>query len=134
MVAFIGDQTRRPVVAIRGENSGRHYLRKPKTTWKDKALAATRGSQFGAIIRCALGRDLEAVPRFVGKASVTSDGFIMCNFIDRDGDGYHGAFVGAKSDLTRNFRGLSDHLKLNDKDRAAFRKVLTTWLGTDWSV
>jgi hypothetical protein len=136
MVTFIGDQTRRPVVAIRGENSGRRYIRKPKLTWKDKALAATNGSQFGAIIRCALGLDagLTTGPRFVGNASVTSDGFVMCNFIDKNGQFRHSAFVGSKDDLTRNFRGLSDHLKLNDKDRAAFRKVLASWISQDWSV
>lgn len=102
-----------------------------RLTWKDKALAATRGSQFGAIIRCALGRDAGQTtgPRFVGKANITSDRFIMCNFIDSNGQFRHGAFVGAFDDLTRNYRGLSDHLKLNDKDRAAFRRVLASWAG-----
>jgi hypothetical protein len=104
-----------------------------RLTWKDKALAATRGTQFGAIIRCALGQN-GGFCGFQGKATVTSDGFVMCNFVDRNGQGHHGAFVGSKDDLTRNFRGLSDHLKLNDKDRAAFRKVLASWISQDWSV
>jgi hypothetical protein len=107
-----------------------------RLTWKDKALAATRGSKFGAIIQSAfgIGAGLTTGPRFVGKASITSDGFVMCNFIDSNGQFHFGAFVGAFDDLTRNYRGLSDHLKLNERDRASFRKVLNDWIGNDWRV
>jgi hypothetical protein len=124
------------MVTIRGEQSGRRYLRKPKVSWKTKALAATRGSQFGAIIECALGIGVGQTtgPRFVGKATVTSDGFIMCDFIDRNGCYRHSAFVGAKDDLTRNYRGLSDHLKLSERDRANFRRALARWIRQDWSI
>ena len=106
-----------------------------RSNWHDKALAATYGSQFGAIIACALGRPVTApTGRFYGHATVTSDGYIMCGFIDRNGENRGNAFVGSKDDLTRNFRGLSDHLKLNDRDRANFRNALARWIRTDWSV
>ena len=105
-----------------------------KLTWKDKALLATRGSQFGAIIECALGIGAGETtgPRFVGKASVTSDGFIMCDFIDRNGQYRFGAFVGGQSDLDRNTRGLIAHLKLTAPEAVKFEAVIKSWIGKDW--
>jgi hypothetical protein len=67
---------------------------------------------------CALGRKIEG-PSFDGKALVTSDGFVMCNFTDSYGQYHMGAFVGDISDLDRNVAGLSAHVKLNETDRAA---------------
>jgi hypothetical protein len=96
--------------------------------WKQKALAATRGSQFGAIVACALGEKTRA-PYFSGRPSITSDGYVMCNFVDRNGEGHMGAFVGSFSDVQRNTKGLADHLKLNVEDRAEYTGALTKWLG-----
>ena len=102
-------------------------------SWQDKALAATNGSQFGAILRCALDRnEPDDVPCFNGKASVTSDGFVMCNFIDRDGRCHLGAFVGSATDLHRNVAGLANHLKLNVADHNAMRAAIANWIGRDW--
>lgn len=109
-------------------------MKRKTLSWQDKACQATAGTQFGAIIRCALSRDMEATPRFVGKASVTSDGFVMCDFVDRNGTYRHGAFVGAFGDLTGNLSGLSDHLKLDTMERDEFRNVIKAWVGTDWRV
>lgn len=115
--------------------------RKLKTTpdpaqpeWQRKALLATAGTQFGAIIRCALGIERDATPRFVGKASVTSDGFVMCDFVDWRGDGHMSAFVGSFGDLTGNVSGLSDHLNMTAEERQAFRDLIKAWVGTDWRV
>lgn len=102
-----------------------------KLTWQDKAVAATRGSQFGAIVNRALGKDTPA-PCFMGKASVTSDGYVMCSFIDRHETYYSGAFVGAVSDLDRNVEGLTKHLKLNAKDSAEFKAVIKSWIAVDY--
>jgi hypothetical protein len=99
--------------------------------WKDKALAATSGSQFGAILHCAFGVEKEA-PCFNGKASVTSDGFVMCNFTDKNGEGHWGAFVGSVSDLKRNVEGLAKHLKLNAADRSALTLAVAGWVAQDW--
>jgi hypothetical protein len=106
-----------------------------RLTWKDKAVLATRGSQFGAIINCAfgIGAGETTGPRFVGKANVTSDGFVMCDFIDRNGQYRFGAFVGAKSDLDGNVRGLTKHLKLTDKQETEFKAKIASWIGSDWS-
>ena len=76
------------------------------STWKDRALAATRGTQLGAIIACSLSLPRSS-PMFNGKASITSDGFVMCDFTDTAGVTHMGAFVGAVSDLNRNVEGLA---------------------------
>ena len=99
-----------------------------KTTWQTKALEATRGSRLGAIIACALNTDRDATPRFEGTAFVTSDGFLMCNFVDRDGEPHWGAFVGDFSDLKANVIGLTEHLKLNEADAKAFRSAVMGWV------
>lgn len=106
----------------------------PVHTWQDKACAATRGTQFGAIIRCALERDREALPRFTGKASVTSDGYVMCNFVDRDGAARYSAFVGSFGELISNMTNLKRHLKLITAECHEFDAVIRAWVGTDWRV
>ena len=101
--------------------------------WKNKALAATEGSQFGAILRCALHENIPGRnPHFTGKAMVTSDGFVMCDFVDKNGDLHIGAFVGAKTDLDRNVVGLSKHLKLNATEAGELSAVVAKWIGKYW--
>jgi hypothetical protein len=96
--------------------------------WKQKSLAATRGTQFGAIVACALGEKIPA-PHFRGRPSITSDGFVMCDFVDRNGDGHMGAFVGALSDVERNTKGLAAHLKLSEVECAEYAAAIGGWLG-----
>ncbi len=100
----------------------------PSPTWKQRALASTVGSQFGAIVACALGEKVSA-PCFSGRPSITSDGFVMCNFTDRHGNGHLGAFIGSLSDVVRNTRGLADHLNLKDEARAEYVAAIGCWLG-----
>lgn len=92
-----------------------------------KILAATNGRQLGAMIRCAYNIERDACPRYTGHPSVTSDGFIMCDFVGRDGDGHWGAFVGAHSDYIRNVHGVADHCKLTARQRASFLAVMNRW-------
>lgn len=101
--------------------------------WQDKAIAATHDSQFGAIIACALGRNPDDVPRFNGKASVTSDGFVMCDFVDRSGESRMGALVGSLNDLERNVKGLADHLQLSAQERGEYAEKLGGWISEDYS-
>lgn len=100
--------------------------------WKDKALAATRGSQLGAIIACAIGRE-QPVPCFHGKARITSDGFVMCDFTRFNGEHKMGAFVGSLNDLIRNAVGLANHLNLDAEERVEFAERLSGWIATDYS-
>lgn len=74
-----------------------------------------------------------ANPRFSGKATITSDGFVMCNFTASNGENHMGAFVGSVTDLVRNTKGLGDHLKLSDDDRKEFYHTITNWIGMNYS-
>ena len=101
--------------------------------WQLDALAATKGTKFGAILRCAINRNIpEAFPQFSGKATITSDGFVMCNFTDADGRFHIGAFVGSASDLSINIAGLADHLDLSREDHLALCAAITNWIEKDY--
>lgn len=102
------------------------------TRLRGRVLAATARTHFGAILACAAEEPGESCPRFVGKASVTSDGFVLCDFVDRDGTFHHGAFVGALSDLKKNACGLVDHLGLDAKEGLELGAVLDGWVGQDF--
>jgi hypothetical protein len=105
-----------------------------RATWQYRAVAATKGnqSQLGCILLAVIGKNAKHPPQFICGASITSDGFIMCSFVDRDGVGHMGAFVGSVSDLVTNFRGLADFLKLNDVDRTEMFDKVRAWIKTDY--
>jgi hypothetical protein len=100
--------------------------------WQDRAKAATKGSQLGAMLRAALGETIPA-PCFTGKAVITSDAFVMCNFLGSDGRAHHGAFVGSARDLARNISGLAAHLKLTDEEKKEMLTTFREWIATDYS-
>ena len=108
--------------------------------WRPRALSATRNSQFGAILDEALrvagkhpAPETERTPPcFHGRATQTSDGFLMCNFTGRDGRRHMGAFVGSRADLEVNINGIIRHLALNETDAKELREVLTGWVGKVW--
>lgn len=102
---------------------------KPET--KEKILKVTVGSQFGAVLRCAMNVERDAVPRFSGKAMVTSDKMIMCNYVDSNGQLHLGAFVGSKADLWKNVLGISTFLKLDKPDIADLTTLIDAWLGLE---
>lgn len=102
------------------------------TDWKQRALAATRGSLFGAILSAATRTKIDA-PCFIGRATMTSDGFVMCNFLDANQEGHMGAFVCHSTDLVRNTINLASHLRLDDDDRGALFEVVRNWISVDYS-
>ena len=99
--------------------------------WKAKALAATNGSRFGAIVAAALDETIPA-PCYTSKATVTSDGFVMADFTDKDGNGHMGAFVGSVDDVFANAQGLAKHLKLTTADSRALVDTINGWIATDY--
>jgi hypothetical protein len=101
-------------------------------TWKQKALAATKGSQFGAVLSSAFNKKIKA-PCFTSKAVITSDGFVQANFVDKGGVARHSAFVGSVQDLLRNARGLADHLALDANERTEFFTAVRDWVAIDYS-
>lgn len=105
--------------------------------WHVLALGATKGTRFGAIIRCALhGAGLadegNALQKFIGKAVITSDGYVQCNLISADGAMRHSAFVGDASDLERNTADLIQHIELTPEDTQAFLAAMAAWIATDY--
>jgi hypothetical protein len=107
-------------------------MEKPMTDWKTKAMKATAGSRFGAVLAAALGAKITA-PCFCGKASVTSDGYVMASFTSADGSYHMGAFVGSAADLVRNTLGLAKHLQLNAADRDELYATVRSWVAADYS-
>ena len=102
--------------------------------WQDRVVEAARGNgtRLGTILLCALGREPDAVPRFTGRASITSDGFVMCNYVARDGVAHASALVGSVDDLRANVIGLADHLRLSAIDRHSLYVVVQRWIATDY--
>lgn len=74
-----------------------------------------RQSRFGAMMRCILmGRDQSLEPgwpRFIGKASRTSDNLLMWDFLTASGDYHHGALAGSWEDFMGNVLGIMKHLR-----------------------
>lgn len=105
-----------------------------RDSWQYRAIEATKGnqSQLGAILLAVLGRAPKHPPRFHGLASITSDGFVMCDFTGRDGNYRYSALVCDTSDLVRNFRGLADHLKFSDAERTAMFDEVRKWISLDY--
>jgi hypothetical protein len=105
-----------------------------QVTWQNRLLAATKGTQTGAIAKCVLGRNVDGgLRQYVGKATITSDGFVMCSFTDAEGQTHMGAFVGDVDDLRRNVIGVADHLKLSDAEREAWYRACRAWIALDYS-
>ena len=102
--------------------------------WQDRAIIATRGNatRLGAILLAALGRaEADDQPRFVGRASVTSDGFVLCDYVGLDGAHHPGAFVGDVVDLVSNTINLARHLNLSEIDSRTLYAVVQRWIVQD---
>jgi hypothetical protein len=95
-------------------------------------LMLSHGSKFGAIIKCALGDEDGSNPEFIGRAVISKEGFVYCDFIDADGRAHPDAFVGAVSDPDGNVAGLSTHLQLNERERGKFEVTIRDWINTDY--
>jgi hypothetical protein len=97
-----------------------------------RALAVTKGTRLGAILAAAFEVADRPAPAFQGKAVITSDGFVMCDFADSDGRFHRGAFVGDVTELERNLDGLSKHLRLDHAARAVLLGQIQAWIDSDF--
>lgn len=91
---------------------------------------------FAAILDAAFDVPLDlrrTTSTFRGKATVTSDGYVMCDFV-RDGGDYHpGAFVCSVGDLMRNARDLDTHIRSYiDTWDGHVTAAIRGWIGRDW--
>jgi hypothetical protein len=114
--------------SVRKRVARQRALREATPAWQRNALLATNGSHLGAILRCALGVERNVIPRFNGRASLTSDGYLLCDFTDRNGFDRMGAFVGSLQQLRDNISGLAEHLRLTDSEAQALRAIFAQWI------
>lgn len=96
-----------------------------------RALAATTGTQLGAILAVAYHVTGRSAPAFCGEATITSDGFVTCDYISADEQFHHGAIICDVADLERNLLGLSKHLKLDSVERTALLATVQAWIAFD---
>ena len=88
-------------------------------------------TQLGAIVMAAIGKKPPSPPELVGKATITSDGMVMCDFIDPSGTYHYGAFVCSDRDMVRNIVGLANHCNLSNDEKVAFLAMVNNWIGKD---
>lgn len=101
--------------------------------WKHKVLEAARGNttQLGTILGAALRYEFEQPPRFAHRGNTTSDGFVMCSFMQGNGTQHTGAFVGTVADVVRNTVGIAEHCELTPDERKALFLAMQGWIGPD---
>lgn len=99
---------------------------------RDRLLQVASGTRTGAIIASAYGVKTPP-PCFPGKACVTSDGYLMADFIDSGGCLHTGAFAGAIDDLRGNLKALADHCELTAAEREELDAAVQGWITTRYS-
>jgi hypothetical protein len=118
--------------SVRRQNRERTTMTNKQTHWKIRVINLTHGTQSGAILRYILGHSNDECPRFEGKASITSDGFVMCNFVDKDGNRHMGAFVGDAEGLDSTHKNVVSHFKLTEEEADRLSTAIDGWVGKDW--
>lgn len=103
-----------------------------RENWVFRAIEATQGTKLGAIFLAMIEKQRRTRPQFRGKATITSDGFVMCDFIDRHNVLHLGALVCTVEELVANLRGLAEHLRLNDDEAQAMFQKAREWIAVDY--
>jgi hypothetical protein len=70
-------------------------------------------------------------PRFGKVAKIDADGIAWSNMQTKGGDIHPNHCLGPLQDIVDSFRGLADHLKLNDADRLEMFSELRKWFAID---
>jgi hypothetical protein len=107
-----------------------------RASWQYRAIAATRGNQtrLGAVLLGVLGKSGDRYPAYGLNAEIDAHGVVWSAMHDRYGNPYRRVIVGDVEDLTNNFRGLADHLKLSDGERKEMFDALRKWISHDYRV
>jgi hypothetical protein len=95
----------------------------------ERLVRIARGTKTGAIVAAVHGLDRTIWPRFEGVASTTSDGYVLCDFVDADGVGHYSAFVGERSEVIEQVKALARHAKLTPAERAGLELRVENWCG-----
>jgi hypothetical protein len=97
-----------------------------------KKATGENTTMLGTIMLAVLGETPRLPPALGLGAVISSDRLVFCDFVNRDGYLKTAAFVCDVEDLVNNFRGLADHLKLDDDDRIILFGELRKWIKKDW--
>jgi hypothetical protein len=104
----------------------------PHDLFIKRLLEVTSDTRTGCILRAMFNDPRQYHPRYDRNAIITSDGYIMCGYTDRNGDYYAGAFVGSAFDLTRQLISLCVFARLNGDEMLALGDAADSWIGTDY--
>lgn len=104
-----------------------------KRDWRLRLIEATQGNRsiLGCVVIAAIGHRSENPPYLVGKATVTNDGQVLCDFVERGGTYYFNARIGDDEDFARNIAGLAVAAGLDDLERIEFLARVNNWIGRD---
>jgi hypothetical protein len=86
---------------------------------------------LGAVVLVAIGKRPDNPPYLSGRATITSDGLLMCDFTSKDGVFHPGALVGDDEDFARNLLGLCNHCQLNNGEKTEFLARVNNWIEHD---
>jgi hypothetical protein len=98
--------------------------------WKTRAVRETGGNKtmMGCFALAILGLQHGITPpRFGSTAKIDAQGIVYSNMQTKDGKMYRNHCLGPVQDIIDSFRGLADHLKLNDVERQAMMDELKKW-------
>ena len=60
---------------------------------------------------------------------MTSDGYVMCDFENANGERHMGAFVGSYTEIKSNIFAVCDGLDLTPRERLEALTLLDNWVG-----
>jgi hypothetical protein len=102
--------------------------------WKHRAVRETGGntSLMGCFVLAICGwQHGRHPPRFGSTATINKDGVIIAHMQTKEGTIFPNQQLGQVQTVIDNFRGLADHLKLNDDERIEMFTELKKWFVKD---
>lgn len=102
--------------------------------WQHRAVRETGGNTtlMGCYVLAVLGwQHGRKPPRFGKTARIDKDGVVWSNMQTKEHNIYPDHCLGPLRDIVDSFRGLADHLKLNDDERVAMFDELKKWFVKD---
>lgn len=102
--------------------------------WQHRAVRETGGNTtlMGCYVLAVLGWQHGRKPPRLGKvARIDLDGVAWSNMQNKSGHMFRDHCLGPLQDIVDSFRGLADHLKLNDVERVEMFAELRKWFAVD---
>lgn len=105
----------------------------PRRDWRLKLIEATRGNQslMGCLVLAAIGKEPSNPPFFRGKARITNQNEVLCDFVGKDRIYHSMARISDDEDLVQNLVRLTVHCDLTDDERVEFLARVNAWIEHD---